>query len=81
MVTDTPHTTSSALSADRSQPPASPCVSVCELDAAGQLCIGCGRSLGEIGEWSAAGNARRWQICDTAAQRLARIASASSSSS
>ena len=70
MVIDTPQ-------ADRMQPPPSPCVSVCELDAAGQLCVGCGRSLQEIGEWSAAGNARRWQIVDTAAQRLARIGSAS----
>ena len=64
------------LQADRSQPPASPCVSVCALDAAGQVCVGCGRSLHEIGEWSAAGNARRWQIVDAAAQRLARIAAA-----
>ena len=62
--------------ADRSQPPASPCVSICELDASGQVCVGCGRSLQEIGEWSAAGSARRWQIVEAAAQRRKRIAAA-----
>ncbi len=30
-----------------------PCVSVCTLDAAGRLCLGCGRTLEEIGAWPA----------------------------
>ena len=52
-----------------STPVVSPCVNICELDA-DQLCIGCGRSLAEIAEWSAASNPRRQQICDQAQQRM-----------
>jgi uncharacterized protein len=39
----------------------SPCVDICRLDAQG-LCIGCRRTLGEIAEWSLAGDARRREI-------------------
>jgi len=45
----------------------SPCVSVCRMKDG--LCEGCGRTLGEIAEWSAATDDRRRAI-------LARIASA-----
>ncbi|MDB5969485.1 MAG: hypothetical protein JWQ90_1935 [Hydrocarboniphaga sp.] len=65
--------------ADRSLPPASPCVSICELDAAAKVCIGCGRSLDEIAEWSAASAGRRWQIRDAALTRLSVIESSTSS--
>ncbi len=30
-----------------------PCVSICTLDAAGHICLGCGRTLEEIGAWPA----------------------------
>jgi len=30
----------------------SPCVSICQLDSAGALCIGCLRTLDEIAAWS-----------------------------
>jgi predicted Fe-S protein YdhL (DUF1289 family) len=30
----------------------SPCISVCVMDAASGLCIGCLRTLDEIAEWS-----------------------------
>ena len=40
---------------------ASPCVDICKLDAQG-LCIGCRRTIGEITEWSRAGDARRREI-------------------
>lgn len=46
---------------------ASPCVGVCALDAAGQLCVGCGRTLDEITAWSRASDAWR-------AQCVARLA-------
>ena len=39
----------------------SPCVNVCRLDSRG-LCVGCHRTLGEIAEWSSAGEARRREI-------------------
>jgi hypothetical protein len=32
--------------------PDSPCIAVCELDAAG-VCVGCFRHIDEIGAWSA----------------------------
>jgi uncharacterized protein len=47
----------------------SPCRDVCQLDAAG-VCIGCGRSIAEITEWSRAGRERRLQICAHARARV-----------
>ncbi len=29
----------------------SPCIKVCELDADGRVCVGCHRTLDEIGAW------------------------------
>lgn len=48
----------------------SPCTGVCTLDAA-NVCIGCGRRLDEIAEWSQAPNARRQRIVELAAARRA----------
>ncbi|PTU31199.1 DUF1289 domain-containing protein [Stenotrophobium rhamnosiphilum] len=48
---------------------ASPCINICELDTA-NICVGCGRSLNEIGEWSVVDGSRKQAICDAAAQRL-----------
>ena len=43
-----------AFDPDRDADPVpSPCVNVCELDAARQGCIGCFRLLGEISGWRA----------------------------
>lgn len=33
---------------------ASPCIKLCQLDAAGQYCIGCQRTLDELRRWSKA---------------------------
>ena len=51
--------------------PASPCVGVCQLQ--GSLCIGCGRELGEIAEWSSASPTRKARIVEAAGERLAII--------
>ncbi len=32
--------------------PPSPCVKICVLDPAGRFCLGCQRTLEEIGAWS-----------------------------
>jgi predicted Fe-S protein YdhL (DUF1289 family) len=32
---------------------ASPCVNICQLDARGETCLGCGRTRAEIGGWLA----------------------------
>lgn len=51
--------------------PESPCTGVCRLDQAG-VCIGCGRTGPEIGQWLEAGPARKREIRELAASRLAR---------
>jgi hypothetical protein len=51
-------------------PVASPCNQVCVLDAQ-QVCVGCGRTLQEIAEWSRAGGERRRQIVAAARLRQA----------
>lgn len=48
---------------------ASPCRDICQLDAGG-VCIGCGRTGIEIGEWTQASAERRRQICVVALRRL-----------
>ena len=52
---------------------ASPCNSVCEIDAASGYCIGCGRTLGEITEWGYANPARQRTILIGLAGRLAQL--------
>ena len=49
----------------------SPCIDVCRLDARGQLCIGCRRTIEEITEWSRATEARRREILREVANRRA----------
>jgi len=58
-----------------SPPVPSPCREICRLDAQ-DICVGCGRSLGEIAEWSEAGRERRLQICAAARERLAGLEAA-----
>lgn len=48
---------------------ASPCVRNCCLDDQ-DICVGCGRSLGEILEWYAADDERRLLICSEARNRV-----------
>ncbi|MDE0877609.1 MAG: DUF1289 domain-containing protein [Sphingomonas bacterium] len=54
---------------DRS-PVASPCTRICTLDA-DDLCIGCGRTLDEIGAWSTMPDAVKRTTLATARRRLA----------
>ena len=49
--------------------PASPCVRRCTLDEQ-DLCVGCGRMLNEILEWSASPTPRKIEIRTAAAGRL-----------
>ncbi|PKP94230.1 MAG: DUF1289 domain-containing protein [Alphaproteobacteria bacterium HGW-Alphaproteobacteria-16] len=48
---------------------ASPCINICRMT--GNVCEGCGRTLGEIAEWSAATDTRRQQILDRVARDTA----------
>ncbi|HET7649312.1 MAG TPA: DUF1289 domain-containing protein [Gammaproteobacteria bacterium] len=52
----------------------SPCVRNCCLDEQ-DICLGCGRSLDEIRDWSASPDPARQQILERAAERrAARVA-------
>jgi uncharacterized protein len=42
---------------------ATPCIKVCKLDGQNR-CIGCGRTLQEIAEWTSITDAERFQIMD-----------------
>jgi predicted Fe-S protein YdhL (DUF1289 family) len=51
---------------------ASPCISVCEMDPASQLCRGCLRTLDEIAAWSVLdADARRAVLAALPARRAA----------
>ncbi|WP_371126504.1 DUF1289 domain-containing protein [Bosea sp. (in: a-proteobacteria)] len=48
----------------------SPCVKLCQLDPATRLCLGCGRSLNEIGRWSNLSETERRAIMTELPARL-----------
>ncbi|WP_366943097.1 DUF1289 domain-containing protein [Zhongshania sp.] len=52
----------------KEKPVASPCVSVCALDEE-DICMGCYRSLREIGDWSELNNAAKREVIVLANQR------------
>ena len=49
----------------------SPCVSVCRMDAQGQLCEGCLRTIDEIRLWSRASDADKRAVWRAIAERIA----------
>jgi uncharacterized protein len=42
-------------------PPVSPCINVCVLDAQ-RCCVGCRRTLDEIGRWARMSAAEQWAV-------------------
>ena len=40
----------------------SPCTKVCTIDPRSKLCLGCGRTLAEIGQWAALSEEERLRI-------------------
>ena len=50
---------------------ATPCVKVCSLDAAAGICLGCGRTLGEIERWLRMDGDERARIMAELPARLA----------
>lgn len=48
----------------------SPCVKLCAVDPASGLCLGCGRSLAEIGQWLSYSDAERRAIMRILPARL-----------
>jgi len=47
-----------------------PCEQICIVDTPSGLCRGCGRSLDEIGRWTAYSDGERSRIMDELPQRL-----------
>ncbi|UGS91168.1 DUF1289 domain-containing protein [Ralstonia wenshanensis] len=55
--------------AERTQPVSSPCISVCKMDEARGLCIGCMRTIEEIAAWSTMSDAARLAVWKTLPER------------
>lgn len=51
-------------------PVASPCIGICRVDG-DDVCLGCGRMIDEIVEWTRVSDARRREVVALAAERLA----------
>lgn len=51
----------------------SPCTGICSLDPATGWCAGCGRTIGEIGEWRDAGEPRKAAILAKLDDRMAEL--------
>ncbi|WP_316014035.1 DUF1289 domain-containing protein [Roseobacter sp. HKCCA0434] len=52
----------------------SPCVKICVIDPASRLCVGCHRTIDEIGGWSRLNPAERRRIMGELPERAARHA-------
>ncbi|MFG1381824.1 DUF1289 domain-containing protein [Xanthobacter versatilis] len=52
---------------------ATPCVKLCSIEPLSGLCLGCGRSMREIGGWMSYSPDTRAAIMTTLPQRLARL--------
>jgi hypothetical protein len=48
----------------------SPCIKVCVVDGATDICLGCGRTLPEIASWGRLSEAQRLAIMATLAERM-----------
>ena len=59
-----------AVATDAGNGVPSPCISVCRMDASGELCIGCLRTLDEIAAWGRMGDADKRAVWSAIAQRI-----------
>jgi len=50
----------------------SPCVNICEMDAASGLCLGCARTIDEIAGWSSGSAGWRDSVMADLPGRIAR---------
>ncbi|MBA3067482.1 MAG: DUF1289 domain-containing protein [Hyphomonas sp.] len=57
------------------EPIKSPCIKVCAVDGQTGLCLGCGRTLPEIGRWVQMGPAARDLVIAQLPERIARLES------
>lgn len=54
----------------RTNAASTPCTKICVIDQARGLCVGCGRTLREIAQWSAMSEDERLAIMAALADRL-----------
>lgn len=52
---------------------ATPCIKVCAIEPLSGLCLGCGRSLREIGAWASLSPRARAEVMALLPARLARL--------
>lgn len=57
------------------EPIKSPCIKVCAVDGKTGLCLGCGRTLPEIGSWVKMGAEAREHVLGLLPERIARLES------
>lgn len=55
------------------KPVLTPCKKVCAVDGKTGLCLGCGRTLKEIGAWTSFSDEERGRIMDDLDDRMARL--------
>jgi uncharacterized protein len=53
-----------------------PCIKVCVLDRESRICLGCGRTVGEIGSWVSLSDQDRRRIMQELPERLTRLKTA-----
>jgi predicted Fe-S protein YdhL (DUF1289 family) len=51
----------------------SPCVKVCQMDPVHGVCIGCCRTLDEIGRWSGMSDHEQFQVLEELPERRRRL--------
>jgi predicted Fe-S protein YdhL (DUF1289 family) len=66
------------MTAEASARVPSPCISVCRIDEASGLCVGCLRTLDEIAAWGALGDDARRRVWQAIALRRANVTRAAS---
>jgi hypothetical protein len=57
---------------DRRNPPPSPCTNTCIVDRSHHWCVGCLRTLDEIGMWGEMSVEEQWAIVDEIERRRAK---------
>ncbi len=55
------------------EPIKTPCIKVCAVDGETGFCLGCGRTLAEIGQWAAMGAAARDEVLAALPVRISRL--------
>lgn len=55
------------------QPIKTPCIKVCAIDASTGWCLGCGRTLPEIGGWMGMGGISRDLVMESLPERISKL--------